>query len=427
MFLEEIDKNQIIYIEKAKNIVIKYFVDFFGENYRDKFTNILSNLPMFFIDKAEIMLDYFNFLLAREKEIAYIETFESLNLQFKNIKNNDKVLLSMLVSDLFNTSQQSSPKRDIKFIFDLIGKNKIEVDDELVKKLKKCYDEVRDKINLINKYIEMNKIQSKKLTLKHYNFDKMLLDKNAKKMVASLGILTEDKILNNIDNFCDDEESDACYNVLTTRVFNNNIPQKKYYKYCLFPNLHQISTLVFVHELLHAVSNDIIGEVSKTGFQIIENDNVYYSYLNEIVTEYFAISITKNMDKNKDCPFFRHDVPSYYSRSFNLIEPFIKKYGVRIKKFYMDNNAKEFENYFGKFCLSQLNDLLLEYSGLYLNVENNFKELNYKDGLKLAKNDNFVPENLATEKFLYCYRKMEKILGNINTRQKSNMQNFENI
>lgn len=427
MFLEEIDKHQIEYIEKAKNIVLKYFVDFFGENYRDKFTNILSNLPLFFIDKADIMLDYFNFLLEREKEIAYIETFESLNLQFKNIKNNDKVLLSMLVTDLFNTSQQSSPKRDIKFIFDLIGKNKIEVDDDLVKKLKNCYDEVRDKINLINKYIEMNKVESKKLTLQHYNFDKMILDKNAKKMVANLSILTEDKILNNIDNFCDDEESDACYNVLTTRVFNNNIPQKKYYKYCLFSNLHQISTLVFVHELLHAVSNDIIGKISKTGFMIIENDNMNYSYLNEIVTEYFAINITKNMDKNKDCPFFRHDVPSYYSRCFSLIKPLIEKYEEKIKRFYVDANYKEFENFFGASCLRQLNDLLLEYSSLYSNVKSDYRELSYKDALKLAKNDNFVPENLATEKFFYCYRRMEKILENIKTRQKSKIQDYENI
>lgn len=420
MFLEEIEKNQTEYIEKAKKTVIKYFIDFFGENYRDKITNKIANLPMFFIDKSETMLKYFNFLLEQERNSVYIDIFESLNLKFKNKIDNKKFLLPVMIEDLLNASQLSLPKRNIKFVLDLIGKNKIEVDDELVKKIKICYDEAREKNEVINKYIEKNNLESKNLTLMHYNFDNMILDKNAKKMVENIGILNEAKILNSIDKFCDDEETDASYNILFSRVVKDGIPQIKHYKYCLFPNLHQFSTFVFVHELLHAVSNNIKDGVSKTGFQTIKNNAINCEYLNEVITEYFAENITNKMRKDKECPFFRCDIPSRYTISFNLIEPFIKKYEKEVRKIYVDEDVKKLENYFGSQNLIELTDLLIEYSCLYEMVGKDFRSLSYIDGLKIAKNINFVPETLAVEKYMNCYRKMEKLLKNINTKQKSN-------
>lgn len=181
---------------------------------------------------------------------------------------------------------------------------------------------------------------------------------------------------------------------------------------CVFPDYLDLSNATAVHELNHIVEMDVIEEdgekCRKCGFEAFAfyGEKERYSFkkmlkhaeepteklgrqfesLNEIVNDYFAMDITKLLEKDNFNIGICEDSQTVYSKGFILFEDFIEKHKKDIIECRLSDDRLYFANKIGKKNFKDLALLARE----YLKIDNDEIEYIYReicDTLGIKKED----------------------------------------
>ena len=245
------------------------------------------------------------------------------------------------------------------------------------------------------------------------------------------------KYVQNISDDLNKNEQEALLklsNIFIKREFSRGLFASNYYvqnKFLLFPELKILDLSLFLHELNHAISHNIIKNnytiCSIAGINKKEENSETnksaekYYFLNEIITDYFVGKMNiKSMEDNK--VLMHSSAKSSYSRCFVLIESFMRKYFKETKECFINSDSDLFEKLFGKHNLEALEQLFKDFSGYSQTMleKNGTIIENFEEGFKEAmKIDDAILPSYVT-KYFNSFLKMENLMQSIERYQKNN-------
>lgn len=415
MFLDELNCDKAKYINNAKELVENYIASFFDVKFTPVIKERLNQTSLLFIKRSQVHIDAsFNFI-KYEKRWLTIEWFKKLNLPF--VKKVD--YLDEFVGDniILIRNYLKPSKRNVDIIkdkLDKIGENNIEVNKTFVKSLIKNY-----KTNLYEDLKKLDDLQIKILldeTKSDFftDFKDVLLDKVGEESVNKMNLYSQQLfVLILLNKFAKDDGTGGLFVNKEYKNIGTNL--------CIYDTPIRLSTLTFVHEIMHAVSYDYFSlkNIFKYGIEYANdiNRDGDCKYLNEILTEYFAFKITNKLLKDNIAPFYKDTNKTSYSKCFVLVEPFFKKYEEKLKHFYLYYSPENLYKYFGIENLRKIDDLLLTFSSIYKNVKLQYKVYDYDTCLKFSKEklDNL---GVVDKKYFDCFKQMEQVILDIDANVK---------
>lgn len=426
MFLDEIDKNEIEYLEILKTHAIETFVKFYGENYREHIENKINNIPIICFDRKSVDSNFAFKKIDHERNSLLLEWFFN-TFDIKKLYNakNLEVKIDIIKEEIdFNDNNDSLIKNINEILSTEIFKTKnVNYSTEILHLLKDYYKKYN---NTFKKLLE---------------FEDIILsdaNKHVKKIKTFEELENMNKFVKNISNTLTDNQKSSllkCINFFIDRDESRGFlyfdqKNNSHNEFLVFPKLNVLDFNIFMHELNHALSYKNVREknmaYSQTGFfkkEInLENKKCKekYNFLNEVVTDYFTNKMDiKSLNDKK--LLFSYKPNSAYSYSFVLIEPFMDKYFENLKECFIESDIEKLEKLFGAHNLEALDHLLNDFNGYAQTMQEvSYLESDFESGLYEAKSmeDARVPSYVT--KYFNSFLKMEFLMQNIERYQKNN-------
>lgn len=426
MFLDEIEKDEVKYVKFCKDKIKEYFIDFFGEEYRNKIERRFLDTLVVFVDKKNINRTFCNFKnrIGEEIVLLYKKWFFK---SFENIKINKKLIdeESLLY---FEKMIFEGSKQDIRDSFKKIARTDYVLKSQDIKNSKKLFktkfeDDI-NKLTMLNYQIleDLDKSSSKisMLDLKQNKYLAQIFD--------NLSDYKKQELYRYYAYFANDETSNGMFSIRSN--FDKN---REKMKFIILKDIRLCYQQTFVHELLHCVStkerlickNNNNHSLKKCGLKVsIENNEKMLmaeenGFLNEIFTDYLALNITEKMQNNGDNFLLSKLKGSSYSDCFVLVKPLFDKYINEFKHCYMDNDPIKIIDFLGEDNSDELNKLLFDfscYSKTFLQKEISLAQT-FEEGLYSAN----LPESPfvlpVINKYNRCFKQMEILMKKIDERQ----------
>lgn len=441
MFLDEIEKNEVEYVKFCKDKVKDYFIKFFGEKYKNQIERRFIDTPIIFVDKIHQKTETNQITTRIDDEINYLYR----NWFFKSFENID-INSSVVDDDNFAIFEQSLWEEDeeiIQKVFKKISRTNHILSKKEIENCKNIFEkEYEDDIN------KLTILQFKLIDEAEKDVDKILTFEDLKKnkyIANNFNELTEFKkhslfrvYLNFISDISSTNGSFVCHSDINVKN-TNDIKNREKFKYIIYKDIRTIYQQTFIHELLHAVSTcenvkktehcvkttykcglkvgeDVFTNQNPTKRERIANEN---TFLNEVLTDYFAYDITKQMIDNNDKLFLSKMLGSSYSSCFVLVQPLFDKYKEEFKECYISRDYTKIYKFLGENNLKELNHLLDDFSSYAQTyIDKQITETKtFEQGLK----DSFLPESPfiypVINKYNRCFKRMNELMQNIEKYQ----------
>lgn len=428
MFLDEINKNELEYLEKLKSLAKETFIDFYGEIYREKIEDKIDNTPIICFDRKQIDKNYALNKIDKERDYLMIEWFsktfdidndiivgdllkeiETIKDEMDFSENNEELIL--IISDILNNNIFKNENINNEKIEELIDNYNLNYKDTF-EKLLNLEDEIYDFYEELNDFNDFEDLKNNNIYVQN--------------IYKNLNEFEQDALLKLSNNFIKRESRGlfACH-------YNEN----EDIKLLFLPDLKILDLSIFMHELNHAISNRIENNnrfiCSNTGInkreENFETNKVKekYHFLNEVITDYFVSKMDiKSLEDKK--LLMNSSFKSTYSRCFILIEPFMNKYFKETKECFINSDTELFEKIFGEYNLEALEQIFKDFSGYSQTMleKNGINFKSFKEGFNEAlkiDNDN-VPNYLPSyvTKYYNSFLKMQNLMDNIARYQKNN-------
>ena len=270
------------------------------------------------------------------------------------------------------------------------------------------------------------------------NFENEIInnsDKTLKKNENFEDLKLNNKFVKHISKTLNDSQKKSllnCSNLFIKRDFSrgflymdsdNNL-------FVALPQLKILDFHLFLHELNHVISysskKDDVNVFTYTGIfkekRSLTSNNVeeYYSFLNEVIADYFVYNMDIKSLENKKL-LFKSKSNSTYSLSFVLLEPFMDKYFDVVKECFITSDVDKLEKLFGAHNLEALDHLLKDFSGYAQTMQSvEYLTTDFEEGLyeAMSMEDAHVPSYVT--KYYNCFLKMQFLMKNIERYQKNN-------
>ena len=448
MFLDEIEKDEIKYANFCKDKVKDYFIKFFGEKYRNQIERRFIDTPIIFVDKNHQKIEAYDISSRIGDEINYLYR----NWFFKSFKNID-INPSVVDDDNFAIFEEALLEEDeeiVQKVFKKITSTEYILSKKEIENCKNIFEkEYEDDIN------KLTILQIKLIDEAEKDVEKITTFEDIKKnkyIANNFNNLTENKkhcLFRAYLNFLSDINTNGSF------VFHsdidvkniNGIKDREKFKYILYKDLRLTYQQTFIHELLHAVSScenvkkrdlciktiykcglkvgeDVFTNQNPTKRERIVNEN---TFLNEVLTDYFAYDITRQMIDNNDKLFLSKMLGSSYSNCFVLVQPLFDKYKEEFKQCYISRDYTKIYKFLGGNNLKELNHLLDDFSSYaqtYLDKQIT-QTKTFEQGLK----DSLLPESPfihpVINKYNRCFKRMNELMQNIEEYQLKKNLNYE--
>lgn len=425
MFLNELEKDKSAYIEKAKNLAEKYITNFFGDEYKDKISKRLLITPLFFVDRKNVHYNYNIKVVDQEIGRTLCKWLDLCNLKFDEEVHFDEFTFEALenVRRLIFSMNYLNKFDSIKAELDIVGENNFVVDKAFADKLRENYEKIEQDLDALKRYKTSIEIYKNVPPKKIFELDSLVKDETAKTFTENANISFYCKAIERINKFLYNQNTDAT----TCALYTKNDDTNTITKFCVYDNVTKLTNLVFIHELLHAISASVSNQSKnlkeyKDGISLfsidLNNHNTTdkYDYFNEVITEIFAVLIYYQMVDNNETVFYNFDKSTSYIRSFKLIEPLFTNNIEKFKRFYL-SDKNEIEKYFGADNLNIIEETLKIYSKINNKVEPKYQTLSFEESLEIAKNKTYEKTEL-NQTYFNCYKIMNSVFENIKKNNK---------
>lgn len=437
MFLDDINFDELKYLDYMKLISANYFIKFFGEKYKDKILERLDNTKIFFIDRLGVNSDIKINLVANELGAYYCDAlhdvFPSLSnkiFKTKDVLQKAPVIMILSFGNRLNNDSKTKLEDAIKFFLE---DENYKLNKEDLARCRKVFLKYSSPISTLEKLL--NKLENEK--------------DERPNLILDLHQAYNEYIDREYDNLSEKQKTWLSKAINHFYIADNNtaffgnafdLKDNQHLEFICYDYMKAVAQDSFLHELLHAISysprfyctNNEKYAFTKHGVNNIlkiENQNETIDenrFLNEIFTDYFAVGL-KNYMINDDYKLLLDGKScSTYSLCFVLIKPFIKKYLKQIKECYICEDENMLENFIGIQNLKELNTLVENFAGYADSMISKRYCLaqTFDEGLEFSKQ----PKNLY-EKVVYKYynsfKKMDNLMKKIEKYIKTN--NTENI
>lgn len=223
---------------------------------------------------------------------------------------------------------------------------------------------------------------------------------------------------------------------LSAEAFIRNYlsPDNKLENVCICADGLDVSRDSLFHEMNHIIESDVIsinddGFITKCGLDVIEfNEKTQhlseisprkYELLNEVINDYFAISVSNIAEAYGNDICLGQRIQSVYALCFPLLRGFINKYKEELIDARMSNNPLKFAQKFGKEKYDRLASLVDNFFEIVLD-ENKltriFADITIKTGERgnpLNRIDRYAKMNINwsedTKEIFNCYREIKRI------------------
>ena len=426
MFLEEIDKNELEYLEKLKGYAKETFIDFYGEKNKTHIENKINSIPIICFDRKGIDTNFLFKKIDEERNGLLLEWFfNTFDIkQLFSVKNLE-VKIDIIKDELDFNSNNNALIKNINEIlnFEVFKTDKVDYSNKIKKLIKDYNDNYKITFNKLLEFEDEVLADVKKYVKEIKTFkDLEIMNKFVQNLSSSLTENQKESLLNCINIFRDREQSRGFLYFDQKKDSHN--------EFLVFPKLKALDFNVFMHELNHAISFKFKREkdsaVSQSGIYQrevnFENKQCKekYDFLNEVVTDYFVSKMNIKILEDKKL-LFSNKPNSVYSYSFVLIKPFMDNYFEYIKECFIESDVDKFEKLFGAYNLEALDHLLKDFNGYaHTMQEMSYLESDFERGVIQAKNlyDANVP-SYVTE-YYNSFLKMQFLMENIERYQINN-------
>ena len=446
-------------IESKLPQLIEYFVDFYGEKYRDIITKRLENTIYVYLDTPQsrtydVLQDYINDLYNK----FALKLLKAFNV--KNAERNAEVLANYLHSlpklkecavnlDLLKqedvaailssfevlkegkinnlSTQAKTDLKDILFsIYLLYEMNKEEL-AQIDKEKSRVY------LTEISALIELKPQETRNDEYTH------LLNLTNVLKIHDSDLLFEAQLLTIVKNFIHNPETTGAFNFTTLSRYDD----KKVISVCVTRNPLWTFDQHIVHELNHIIESDIIRSsrttyLARTGFSedLVEKatsktiKTTPFEYFNEVINDYLSYCVYFKM-KNDGFNICFNDIrPSLYSFALPLLDNFIKDNLKEISDCRITKSYREFAKIIGEENYERIASITHELICDYVdnpNLEDCIEEIEEAAGenfdmfaaLDHPKRSQFSDR---TQKLLSYYELARQVFKDIDKFKKSKLQ-----
>lgn len=442
-YLDELAKDEFNYLKNCKETMKKYFTKFFGEKYFNQISERIDITSIICVndkinvaivdlidDEIDLLLDkwFSNICKAKINKENKSHYYNGLRA-IANMLNSGyyDTVAGIIISNFTNDATLSNNK----FFLEELKNSYESKYAHIINSLKKIKKELKDSKEFKNLLEDVDNEAYEMLTYLTETQGKEVLNKCKFQLKNNVYIK---EILSNYKG----ENKEYVKQVMTEVLFSffNPLNAKEIaFQYqsqqnangvfidcCIFPNAKYLNTNIFVHELTHVISKSlkIVGDkvISKNGIEFDStDDDRKYALFNEILTDYYADIIVRQMEKDNVNLFLQAKTLSSYSLAFPLVENLLNKHLDLFKTCYISKDLR-LEKIVGKENLKNLDELCVNYISYARTLIKTKKPLidSYLDGLKYAKNMNI--DNLTgTEiKYYNCFLKMEELSNKIDNK-----------
>lgn len=428
MFIDEIEKDEIGYVNKAKEKVKEYFLEFFDEKYKDQIEHRLKNTPLVFVEKnhAKMPDTFFSSRINIEINFLYKtwirKCFSDIDL---NCEVNDiKIFEEFLYSDINEFYDKLNNK------FQIITNSDKNITKKQINSCKKIFEnEFEEKINELS-FLKLKMLEDNKNASLINSTEELKQNKFIKQFYDDINEIEKSILLRSYNNFIDlSLGNGSLIGHVKTSFKNSEFSASKFY-YILYKDSRITFLQTFVHELIHAISSsfEVIDnneysfilekcgiEEKKSSLLMQGKKDIKNMLINEILTDYFAFLITQKMQQNGDEFFLSSLNNSSYSQCFVLVKPLMDKYLDKFKDCFMSKTSCGMQNLIGEQNLNNLNTLVEDFLGYcnYLRTNKLGLAHNFEEGLKEAKKPESLYVNQVVTKYNKCFLRMENLMKNI--------------
>ncbi len=354
-----------------KDLVFKYYVNQYGNKYKDLLNERMENIIYFFNSTPDFT---FYFLLQNQKYIINFENMKKMEIEYNDYMSIKKRIKSDIMKCkyiLFCISHNISYteyycKYDLilelanLFIND-ISKYQVECSDLGIRPVsdKKIRDRFKIELNLL-----INNIENE--SIKESIWWKNLSHSFKSKGINISSIYHFYESINNKNNL-----GPHCSIIGNNTVVFIPLLECYYKQYCL--------DRIFLHENRHAIETNI-----KTNYIGIDSLDNKLEILNEIRTDIHAIDDNNQLPEIFSKEDNREHIIYYYEKIFPYVDDLFFKYGYLFDKLIMEGNIEKLYKIFGKKKIFELENILLEI--LEIIKSDNFSAIPDKsEALKLVK------------------------------------------
>ncbi len=445
MFLDDIEKDKIGYVENCKNQVMNYLIDFFGEKYKEEIESKLNEIMIIFLNENHACLPCHFYSSRVDTEVNFLYK-KWLRKSFPNhkieIDNNEHLseFEELLYSDEYGS---------LNNLFQIIANTDDSITKKEIENCKKIFEEeFEEKLNQLS-ILKFKLFKESEKATKITLINELKENKFIEPVYENLSEYQKQQLFKCYVAFSMQTASNgALYsNSKTSLNESNPIEAQEYFNFVLFKDIRLTFLQTFVHELIHVISMNSLLLKDNYGYYSIEkcgvkvtyfsfgekiDKQIEYSLINEIITDYFAYNITQKMFEDGNEYFLSSLNNSTYAQCFILVKPLLDKYFEEFKDCYMSKKPYQLKNFIGKDNLNTLDALVEEFSCVndYLRNKNFGLVKSYEEGLKEAKLPESLYVNPMITKYNRCFAKMENLIKDIDEYVKSNKQNskeFEKV